>query len=92
MQDESEKKVNFIITIIIKYAWISLNKTSSEYATGSKYAKILNMAGFSLCERYKALRICQNMPKQSSEYILGSKYARILNMAGSWICKKYAGF
>ena len=38
------------------------------------------MAGFSICERYTAFWICQNMPWQSSEYILGSKHARVLNM------------
>ena len=31
-----------------------LNKQDSEYALGPKYAKILNMAGFSICERYTA--------------------------------------
>ena len=59
-----------------------------------KYGKVLNMAGFSICERYTAFWICQNM--QSSEYILGSKYARVLNIQElhrvlnmpqySWIC------
>ena len=32
-----------------------LNKQDSEYASGPKYAKILNMTGFSICERYTAL-------------------------------------
>ena len=57
-----------------------LNKQNSEYTLGPKYAKILNMAGFSICEHYTAFWICQNNPWKSSEYILGSKYARILNM------------
>ena len=60
-----------------------LYKQDSEYASGPKYAKILNMEGFSICERYIAFSIYQKMPRQSSEYILGSKCTRILNMAGS---------
>ena len=53
-----------------EYTWMCLNKQDSEYASGpkyAKYAKILNMAGFSICERYTAFWICQNMPWQSSE-------------------------
>ena len=80
MQD-SVMQVNVIITIIIEYAWIYLNKQGSEYALGSKHAK-----------RYTAFWVRQNMPWQSSEYISGSKYFRILNMAGFWICKSYTGF
>ena len=41
-----KKKVNVIITIIIEYAWMCLNKKDSEHASGPKYAKILNMTGF----------------------------------------------
>ena len=63
-------------------AWMRLYKQDFEYASGPKYAKILNMAGFSICERYTAFWIWQNMPWPSSECILGSKYARILNMTG----------
>ena len=66
-----------------EYAWMCIFKQNSEYALGPKYAKILNMAKF---------WICQNMPWQSSEYVLGSKYARILNMTGFGICKSYTGF
>ena len=40
-----------IITIIIEYAWMCLNKQDSEYADGPKYAKILNIAKFSISER-----------------------------------------
>ena len=32
-----------------------LNKQDFEYASGPKYVKILNMAGFSICECYTAL-------------------------------------
>ena len=31
-----------------------LYKNDSEYASGPKYVKILNMAGFSISERYTA--------------------------------------
>ena len=31
-----------------------LNKQDSEYASGPKHAKILNMAGLSICERKTA--------------------------------------
>ena len=69
-----------------------LNKQDSEYISDPKYAKLLNKAWFSICERYTTFWICQNKASQSSEYILGSKYARILNMAGSGICKSSTGF
>ena len=41
-----------------EYAWMYLDKQDSEYASGPKYAKILNMARFSICERYTAFWIC----------------------------------
>ena len=53
-----------------------LYKQDSEYASGPKYVKILlydkvlNMAGFSICERYVTFGICENM----------REYVRILNM------------
>ena len=31
-----------------------LHKQDSEYVSVPKYAKILNMAGFAMCERYTA--------------------------------------
>ena len=68
-----------------KYTWICLNKQDSEYALSpkyAKYAKILNMTGFSICECYIASWVWQNMPGQNSEYILGTKYLRILIMTG----------
>ena len=40
-----------------EYTKICLNKQDCEYALGpkySKYAKILNMTGFSICECYTA--------------------------------------
>ena len=67
-----------------EYVWICLYEQDSEYTSGPKYAKILNVAGFSICERYTAFWICQNMLWQSSKYTLGYEYARILNMAGFW--------
>ena len=85
------EKGNVIITINIEYAWMCLYEQDCEYASGPKYAKILNMAGFSKCERYTAFWICQNIFWQSSKYILGSKYARIPNIARFWICKSYTG-
>ena len=60
-----KENVSFIIIIIIEYAvyvWLWLNKQDFEYASGPKYAKILNMAVFSICERYAAFWIDQNMP------------------------------
>ena len=60
---------------------IAINKDSQHFLS-SKYAKILNMGRFSICEHYTAFWKYQNMTWQSSEYILGSKYARIANMTG----------
>ena len=75
-----------------EYASMCLIKQDSEYTSGPKYGKILNMAKFSICERYTRFWIWQNMPWQSCECILGSKSSSILNMAGFWICKSYTGF
>ena len=41
-----------------------------------EYDKVLNMAEFSICERYTAFWICQNMPWQCYVYISGSEDAR----------------
>ena len=64
---------------IPEYSWMVLYKQDSEYTSGPKYGKILN-DGFSICNRYAAIWIYQNMPWQSSEYFLGYKYVRNLNM------------
>ena len=78
-----------------EYTGMCICKQNSEYTSGPKYAKILNLAGLAICESYAAFWICQNMPWQISEYILGSKHARILgysrNMAEFWIYKSYTG-
>ena len=39
----------------------------------SEYGKVLNMAGFAICECSAAFWICENMPWHISECILGSK-------------------
>ena len=36
--------------IIIEYTWMCLDKQDSEYASGPKYGKILNMAKFWICQ------------------------------------------
>ena len=59
-------KVFLVLTIIIKYAWVCLNKQDSEYASGPKYVKILNMAKFWIWQR-----------SQFSSVTQGSEYARI---------------
>ena len=38
-----KKKVHVIITIIIEYAWICINKQDSEYASGLEYGMFMNM-------------------------------------------------
>ena len=77
---KKKRKLMLSLSNMPLYAWMCLHKQDSEYAWNPKYAKILSMAGFSICEHYAVFWICQNMPWQSSEYILVSKYARILNM------------
>ena len=42
------------INSILNMLWV-LNMPNSEYV------KVLNMAGFSMCQRYTAFWICQNM-------------------------------
>ena len=67
-----------------EYIWICLNKQDPEYASSPNpkslnMTKVLNMAGFSICERCTAFWICQNMPWQSSGYI-SRLYMAGLNM------------
>ena len=57
-----------------EYAWMCLYKQDSEYALGPKYAKILNMTGFSICEAFHSVL---NMPEYA---LICSKYARVLKM------------
>ena len=57
-----------------EYAWMCLNKQDSEYASGPKYGKILDMAGFSICSEYA--RICLDR-------VLNICW--VLNMPGFWI-------
>ena len=55
MTDYSKKnKVNIIISLLNmpEYVWMCLNKQDSEYISGPKYDKILNMRGVSISERY----------------------------------------
>ena len=62
-----------------------LNKQDSEYASGPKYGKILDMAGFSICSEYaricldRVLSICWvlNIPDL---YIQDSEYGRVQKM------------
>ena len=75
-----------IITIIIEYAWMCVNKQDSEYADGPKYAKILNMAKFWTGKvlNMRALHNVLNMP----EYVLLDRILNIswvLNMPIFWI-------
>ena len=72
---------HYISLILLKLSLLKI----PEYGSINRI-KILNMAGFSIWERYITFWICQNMPWHSSEYILDSKYVRILNMAGFYIC------
>ena len=80
-----------------EYARMCLDKQDFIYGSSPKYAKILNMAGFSICERYMAFWICQNMPWQSSKYVrilniqelhrvLDMSQYRWLCLNGTWIC------
>ena len=89
---QRRKESDVIITIIIEYAWMCLKKQDSEYASGPKYAKILNMAKFriwqgsqypSVTERSEYARICLNRVPNISW---------VLNMPGFWICKSYTRF
>ena len=61
--------------------WICLRSLACQ---NFGYNEVLNMAGFSVCERYTVPWRCQNMLLQSSECTSGSKYTRI--------CKSYTGF
>ena len=68
------------LSIIIKYAWICLNKQCSECALGSKHFKILNMAVFSTYKRYTAFWVCLDRVLNICWF---------LNISGFWIRKGY---
>ena len=61
-----------------EYAWMCLNKQDSEDTSGPLYANILNMAGFSIYQRYIAeyARICLDR-------VLNTSW--VLNMSGFWM-------
>ena len=70
------KKSQRVITIIVEYAWICLNKQGSKYASDYKHAKILNMAKFWIWQDSQYTSIIQ--PKRS-------EYARIfLDRIWTW--------
>ena len=60
-----------------EYAWMCLNKQDSEYSSGPKYAKLLNMTKFWIWKgsQYASVTQC-------SEYV-GVYLDRVLNI--SWI-------
>ena len=63
------------MTLIIEYAWVCLYRQNYEYASGPKYAKILNMLKFRIWQdsQYESVT-------QRSEYAgvtQRSEYARI---------------
>ena len=70
-----------------EYAWICLNKPDSEYASGTKYAKTVNMTRFWIWHDSQYLN-----DTQRSEYAWACldsvlDISRILNMPGFWIWK-----
>ena len=56
-------------------------KHDSEYASGPKYVKILNMAKFWILEGSQYASVTQR-----------SEYGEILNMGGFSICERYTAF
>ena len=88
-----KKRVNIIIIIIIEYAWISINKQGSEYASSPKHAKFLNMAKFWIWQGSQYVNATQR-----SEYAIICldrirNISRVVNMTGIWIRQgsEYAG-
>ena len=75
-----------------EYAWIYLNKQDSEYASGPKYAKILNMAKFWIWEGYQYTSVTRRCeyPRISLDRVLN--ISRVLNMPGFWICNSMAEY
>ena len=51
-----------------EYAWVCLNKQNSEYASGPKYAKILNMTKFWLWQGSQYASVTQR--PEYAEYAL----------------------
>ena len=70
----------------MEYAWLCLNKQDSEYGLGPKYVQVLNMAGFSMCERSEYAILCLERVLNMLVFWIwqGFEYARVIQ------CSKYA--
>ena len=68
-----------------EYAWMCLYKQDSKYASGPKYAKILNMAKFWIWQgsQYASVTQRSNYTKICLGRVLN--ISRVLNMPGFWI-------
>ena len=76
-------------------AWMCLYKYDSEYTSGLKYAKLLNMAKFWIWKGSQYASVTQRAGKCFDKVLLnflGCKYAWILNVSRLWICKSCTGF
>ena len=81
---------------MVDYAWICLNKQDSEYASGPKYAKILNIAKlwiwhgsqYTSCrQRSEYIRICLDRVLNISRVLNMQELHRILIVPQyGWIC------
>ena len=60
-----------------EYAWIRPNKQDSEFAVGPKYAKILNIAGFSIYKNMQELHRVLNMAQITENVCIGREYVLI---------------
>ena len=71
----------------VRIFWVFLNKQDSEYACGTKKARIWNLTKLWIWKGFQYANVSQRskyarifLAWESSEYISGSKYASILNM------------
>ena len=74
-----------MLSLIIEYAWICLNKQDSEYALGVKNAKILNKEEFWIWQRSQYASVTQRSEYTSIWPDRVLNIFRVLNMPGFWI-------
>ena len=66
-----------------EFAWMCLYKYDSEYTSGLKYAKLLNMAKFWIWKGSQYASVTQRAGKCFDKVL---KISWIVNMPGFWMC------
>ena len=75
-----------------EFGWMCLCKYDSEYTSGLKYAKLLNVAKFWIWKGSQYASVTQRAGECFDKVLKISWVAWILNVPLLWICRSCAGF